>query len=69
MADWGPMSKADAKALFIESCYGDKENLHEALKRDRLAVQYEWEIFVDSLCRDEQISMKQYDSWIFPWGV
>ena len=68
MADWGPMSKAEAKSLFVESYYGDKENLHEALKRDRLAVQYEWEIFVDSLCRDEQISMRQYDSWTFPWA-
>ena len=67
--DWGPMSKAQATKLFVESYYGDKENLHSALKRDRLAVQQEWEIFVDSLCRDGQISIRQYDSWIFPWGV
>ena len=65
--DYGPMKKAEATQLFVESYYGDKENLHQAIKKDRLAVQQEWEIFVDSLCRDGEISIKQYDSWIFPW--
>ena len=65
--DYGPMKKSEATQLFVESYYGDKENLHQAIRKDRLAVQYDWEIFVDSLCRDGQISMKQYDSWIFPW--
>lgn len=62
------MTKEQAAKLFVESHYGDKQNLHEAIKRDRLAVQEEWDIFVDSLCRDGEITIRQYDSWLFPWA-
>lgn len=61
------MTKSSAKQLFIETYYGDKENLHEALRKDRLAVQEEWEIFTDILCRDGEITMAQFESWVFPW--
>ena len=61
------MTKAQASKLFVESYYGDKHTLYAALKADRLAVQFEWSIFIDSLCRDGEITIKQYDSWTFPW--
>ena len=62
------MNKANARQLFIETYYGDKENLRDALKKDWLAVQEEWSIFTDILCRDGEITMAQYESWLFPWG-
>ena len=62
------MKKHETTALFIESYYGNKKNLYNALKADRLAVQQEWEIFIDSLCRDGEITIKQYDTWVFPWA-
>ena len=62
------MTKKQAKQFFAESYYGDKYNLHRALDADRLAVQEEWSIFVDGLCRDGEITIKQYDTWTFPWS-
>lgn len=53
--------------IFVESYYGDEEQLNAALKSDWYAVQYAWEMFVDSLCRDSLITMEQYNSWTFPW--
>lgn len=61
------MTKAYATHCFIKSCYGDLENLHNALQKDWLAVQQDWEIYVDQLCRNGHITMQQYDSWVFPW--
>jgi len=61
------MYKGTATHMFIENCYGTTERLHKALKDDWHEVQGEWEVFVDYLCRDGLITMKQYDSWIFPW--
>jgi hypothetical protein len=67
--DWGPMTKQEAKQLFIESYYGDEQNLHRAIKADKLAVKLDWDIFTDMLCRDGNISIKQYESWTFPWST
>lgn len=61
------MNKEQAKRLFVAQCYGDIHNLHEAVKKDRLMVQEDWSIFIDSLCRDGEITMQQYESWLFPW--
>lgn len=62
------MHKATAIHLFIENYYGDKEQLHIELKRDYLSVQYAWEVFTDSLCKDGNITMQQYETWTFPWA-
>lgn len=61
------MNKLQAKRSFIESYYGTTGNLYDALKDDRIAVNEEWSIFIDILCRDGEITMKQYESWTFPW--
>lgn len=62
------MKKTQVTQNFIEACYENEKNLHKALKADRLAVQQAWEVFIDSLCKDGQITMQQYESWIFPWA-
>lgn len=61
------MNKDQAKQLFVTVCYGDAYNLRTAIKKDRLMVQEDWSFFTDRLCRDGEISMKQYESWTFPW--
>ena len=61
------MNKDQAKWLFVTECYGDIQNLRKAVKKDRLMVQEDWSFFTDRLCRDGEISMKQYESWTFPW--
>lgn len=59
------MKKTQANQLFVETYYPD--NLRQALKADRLAVQTAWEVFIDSLCKNGDITQEQYDSWVFPW--
>lgn len=61
------MNKDQAKRFFVTECYGDTQNLRKAVKKDILMVQEDWGIFTDRLCRDGEISMKQYESWTFPW--
>lgn len=61
------MSKSQVIQAFIEA-YGNKKELHKALRQDRLAVQFAWECFVDGLCKDREITMEQYNSWTFPWA-
>lgn len=61
------MNKDQAKQLFVTACYGEAYNLRTAIKKDRLMVQEDWSFFTDRLCRDGEISMKQYESWTFPW--
>lgn len=62
------MHKSQAIQIFIEAYYGDKEQLHMALRQDYLAVQFAWECFTDSLCKDGEITMQQYETWTFPWA-
>lgn len=61
------MTKRETAKIFVESYYGNNANLRTALTADFLAVKQEWEIFVDCLCRDGEITMRQYDTWMFPW--
>lgn len=61
------MHKATATHYFIDNYYGTMENLHQALKDDWWEVQANWEIFIDGLCRDGEITIEQYESWVFPW--
>lgn len=61
------MNKDQAKRLFVTACYENAYNLRTAIKKDRLMVQEDWGVLTDRLCRDGEISMKQYESWTFPW--
>lgn len=60
------LSKAKVNQWFIAR-YGGEQNLQRELKRDYFAVQYDWEIFTDSLQRDGHITETQYNNWLFPW--
>lgn len=60
--------KSKATKLFIETYYGDEKELCAALKQDWYAVQYTWEVFVDSLCKNGDITQEQYNTWTFPWS-
>lgn len=62
------MHKPQAIQSFIEGYYGNKKELHKALRQDYLAVQFAWECFTDNLCKDGNITMEQYESWTFPWA-
>ena len=59
-------SKADIMQWFIAR-YGGEKNLKTELKHDYFAVQYDWELFTDALCRDGNITAEQYHNWLFPW--
>lgn len=59
--------KTVATKLFVETYFGNEKELKAALKQDWYAVQYEWEVFMDSLCKNGDITQEQYDSWVFPW--
>lgn len=61
------MRKSTVMKCFVTEYYGNTTELHSALRVDRLAVQFEWECFVDGLCRDGLITIKQYETWTFPW--
>ena len=61
------MTKAEAIRDFIESNYRNRHNLLRALNADCHAVQIEWDVYTDYLCKCGYITMKQYESWTFPW--
>ncbi len=62
------MTKAEALADF-------KENILPEIKKteakygnfDRVMRAEEWGIYTDSLCKDKQITLKQYESWTNPF--
>ena len=42
-------------------------NYKQEAKQDYCKTQEAWACFVDSLCKDEQITQKQYDTWLSPF--
>lgn len=61
------MTKKDVYQIFTEEFYGDKYNLARALDTDYLSVNFAWSCFIDSLCKDGKITLKQYENWGYPW--
>lgn len=59
--------KKEFTKYFVQSYFGDESKLKAALKQDWYAVQYAWSIFIDSLCKNGEITQEQYNSWVFPW--
>lgn len=59
------MTKKEALAEFRESV------LPAVVKRygkdDKIAIREEWSNWTDGLCKDRQITMKQYESWSNPF--
>ena len=37
------------------------------IKGNRIATAYNWNFYTDFLCKDGQITMKQYESWSNPF--
>lgn len=60
------MKQSEAKRIFEES-YGGNLNLRNAIKKDMLAVKFDWDCFIDALCKNGDITIQQYESWMFPW--
>ena len=61
------MRKAIVTHMFIEQFYGSHTALHNALKADWWAVQFNWSCFIDALCKNGDITQEQYNTWTFPW--
>lgn len=59
------MSNAEIKKLFIATCYNTRGEYLSERKRDYCAAQLRWSCFVDYLCKDGQITQRQYDNATF----
>lgn len=54
------------KRMFINDVYGgDYKRYLRERKADYCKVQFEWTCYIDSLCKDGQITQKQYDRAVF----
>ena len=54
------MSKKQAEEMF-------KEMMGESMKTlDKIAIRTEWGFYIDGLCKDGQISQRQYYRWDLP---
>lgn len=61
------MTKQQAFQTFTTEFYGNKRNLKRAVANDYYAVQLEWSCFTDMLCRNGDITLKQYSAWLTPF--
>lgn len=54
------------KRRFINECYnGNYKNYLKARKADYCKVQFEWSCFIDSLCKNGEITLRQYENATF----
>lgn len=54
------------KRRFIEECFeGDYKAYLKARKEDYCKVQFEWECWIDSLCKSGEITQSQYNRATF----
>lgn len=59
------MTLREVKRQFISCYYGTKSRYLYARRKDYCKVQFEWSCFIDGLCKDGQITQKQYDNAVF----
>lgn len=57
------MTKQQATAEFKEMY----PNYKQETKADYCKMQLIWSTYVDGLCKDGQITQKQYDTWLAPF--
>lgn len=58
------MKKVEAIKFYVEA---NSEWIKEMLKNgDRVALSEDWAMFTDMLCKDGEITEKQYNTWIVP---
>ena len=61
------MKSEDVKKLFIDEYFnGNRKEYLRARRDDYCRVQLEFSCFIDSLCRDGEITQKQYDNICLP---
>ena len=54
------------KRRFINEVFdGDEKEYRKARKEDYLKVQFEWSVWIDSLCKSGEISQKRYENALF----
>lgn len=54
------------KGRFIKAVYnGDYRAYRKARNNDYCKVQFEWSCFIDSLCKEGEITQRQYDNATF----
>lgn len=58
------MNKGQVLRLFRET----HSEFLKKYKGDRIAKWEAWNIFTDGLCKDGEITVKQYESWDNPYG-
>lgn len=55
------MTTKEMNRMFVECCYnGDWDAFYKAKKTDLPAVHLQFHTFVDALCKDREITEKQY---------
>ena len=55
-----------SKQRFIDEIYnGNKSEYRKERKSDYCKVQLEWSCWIDSLCKNGEITIKQYEGAIF----
>lgn len=60
------MRKETLKRRFINECYcGNYKVYLRARKADYCKVQFEWSCWIDSLCKNGEITQREYDKAIF----
>jgi hypothetical protein len=59
------MTKADALALFRDQVLPVVK--YQYGKGDRVAIREAWNNYTDALCKEGQITMRQYETWVGPF--
>jgi hypothetical protein len=57
------LTKKNALAIFKEELYW----LDVDIRSDKIAMRETWSNFTDSLCKDNMITMSQYERWSNPY--
>jgi len=63
------MTKQQAINDYITLYYGDIYNFKRELANgDKIAIRMDFLDYIDTLCKDGQITQKQFNSWTCPKG-
>jgi hypothetical protein len=57
------LTKKNALAIFKEELYWRDVDI----RSDKIAMRETWSNFTDSLCKDNMITMSQYERWSNPY--
>jgi hypothetical protein len=61
------MTKKEAEKIFIESAMPSVKQAYEQDgKPDHIARSEEWNNFTDALCKNGEITLRQYENWTHP---